>query len=285
MYKKIFPYALFLIIFSVVSFVVYDGEMVIENEFDVGSYNIEKDDIEINESESINIKDKDSQVKQSKKSQGFAGIAELERWRATTGMSSDQDDLYSSYDIETLLKLAVQGDTTAMVLSSDYHFVKGDIKQAHAMAYQAAARGSNRALLLMASRAKNALLFLEKGYYTKEYVKERFAIPDDLDASLVLSRLALSHYAVAAIRGDVAHAKEFMELFQLRYRDGKPFSQDEWALVQGDANSIYRSLLDTRQQLGLTSFDNNYPEHYAYLHDLPETNNNPLGYLEQQLVK
>ena len=213
------------------------------------------------------------------------GRHEMSSWEASIGKSQEIFYTYENYDNKIVKQLAKQGDINALHIHALNLLEEDKQLNSYAMLYHAAARGSTRALNLMGMQASSLLENLENGFLDEDTVRKKFNMPEDTTTFSALSRAIVSPYLVAAIRGDVGDSLLSIQDYQKNMRDGRPFSQEEWHVIKADAMSFYENLSEKRQRIGLQPFDNSYPVAYAYMFSLPRENNDPLSYLEKQLVR
>ncbi len=165
---------------------------------------------------------------------------------------TDNSD-YNYYDIETLEKLATQGDMRAWEILTDKYMKEGlDGKKSYDAALEAAVLGSTSAFTRLAmSHQPN-----------ETEASENIATSKDLDV--------LSFYQAGFIRGDysmVNHAEAYLHVRGLALTDAEKMTVHERGL------SIYYYLNEQREHKGLDAFDDSLPAPVAVISalSLPET--------------
>ena len=207
---------------------------------------------------------------------------EMENWERRLGKTSDAKN-YKSYDEQTLISLVQQGDMLAMVALADLLLSKGEFLPVHDLYWSAASRGSTVALTKIAGQYSAGYNLLTEHGYDENYIRQEYDIPTNYDAKDYLLTASFAYDAVTIMRGDVWLGKVGFE--RLQNKIGRSLSQQEWQSIEASAKQIYNDLEQQRNQLGLSPFDNQYPELYAKFNNLPKLNSDPLKVLKAEFVE
>ncbi|WP_086933941.1 hypothetical protein [Agarilytica rhodophyticola] len=199
---------------------------------------------------------------------------ELAEWKASRGSSLEQAEIYRSYDQEALLALADQGDIYALQEVSGELMVNSQTSKALEALRNAAALGSVEALYMLGAIYSSTLDNLKKGHETEERIRKDFGIKQSKNFTLEksLEIIAAAHYMASALRGDIFSAATDIDVFQ-KHQLKRTISKEDWPVIIKNANAVYASIDERREQLNADEFDNSYPEPYARLHELPKENN------------
>lgn len=207
----------------------------------------------------------------------------IEQWRTSLGLSHEQSAIYKSYDKETLLSLAAQGDIYALEESHDIFLMELDYKKANQALMDAAIYGSTRAFLTMGSLASSRINSLRNGHRSEQEVREIHNLKNvDIPIEQALGVLAGAAYIVSAMRGNVMIAGANIKSLQQNILE-RNFTKEEMRAIVKSAQSLYNNLAAERKKRGLDEFDNSYPEAYARHHGYPKENTviaESINYLE-----
>lgn len=219
--------------------------------------------------------DLETQSKESEDEISEAELYQIQLWNSKLGWSEEQAQTYRSYDEETLLKLANEGDIYAL---HEAHYImrfRGEPEKANDMLVSAAMRGSTFSFKLSAIAISHDIQSLRESDLTEEEVRNIYPLAENTsNVERELEKWAAVQYSVAMLRGDVVNSDRDLKMFA-RDTLSSPFSDEEWSNIYQMSLSYLQSLEDIRAQIGLTSFDNQYPEEYAKAYGLPE--NNPIA--------
>lgn len=275
---RYFKYLLLVLTFSFASILIYifsDSSHKEESEF-----SDTQDSVNLSPSVNVNQDQSSPTISseaQSHKEEAVGGISEAELyqiqlWSSELGWSEEQMQTYRSYDDETLLKLANEGDIYALHEAHHIMRFRGYPEKANDMLVSAATRGSTFSFTLSAISISHDIQSLRENNLTEEEARSIYPLAENAsNVERELEKWAAVQYSVAMLRGDVVNSDRDLKLFA-RDTLSSPFSDEEWSNIYQMSRSYLQSLEDIRSQLGLPSLDNQYPEEYAKAYGLPEEN-------------
>lgn len=160
----------------------------------------------------------------------------LDLWKKSHGYFSENDlDEYRSYDIETIAKLAADGDLKAIELAARHRMQNGG--EAYRDFFHAAVYGSTHAF--------TALSFLIENNFLNEVTEEE-KIQHSIEALALLQ--------TAGKRGDILAATENSTSYKNRYKFIPTPEQQK--LIDARSQELYDQLVEIRSSIGLGDFDN-----------------------------
>ena len=173
-----------------------------------------------------------------------AGYEHVDKWRESRGYFSDADfQMYENYGIETVKRLASDGDVKAIrTLARMYTTKGGDPDLVVSTLREAAIRGSSEALILVGMITKTPRHF------------PQFSGPDgdELYKKDMLESLAI--FKAASIRGDREVEERITET-----RSQLKLTPEDDRYIEQRGTEIYNEMEEKRKALGLGPFDNSIP--------------------------
>jgi hypothetical protein len=181
--------------------------------------------------------------------------AVIAQWKKERGYAVfvEGNQNYDSYNLETLEKLANDGDGLAVQALARVNMLKG-FDNGINIYQKAAVKGSTEALALIAASIQGVRF-------------NNASSPEEKKAALIES---LAWDNVAALRGDRQSIISEMTLLKSK---GITIETADQAVIKVRAQEIYNELQQERNALGLGDFDNSVPDAVrAYFDDLEAIN-------------
>jgi hypothetical protein len=171
----------------------------------------------------------------------------ISEWQHRRGYpnNGDQPTEYSSYNTESLKKMAVEGDVQAAHELANRLFSKEEYEQHLKLA---AIDGSTHVFTMLAINERNKIEKAITMGRSKEEIKEMYI-------------KILAYYEVADIRGDILpgyHGRK--EILQHIIHNGIVLSEDDQNKIKTISYEMYNDLQQERYRNGLGDFDNSVDE-------------------------
>ncbi len=252
--SKLFYITIFVFMVACVVFIKLkyapNGErpaVLAEQAVTVASYNSKESDLKENElQKAIIATNRDNQVPDVVTVAGTPSEAEsLIKWRESRGrFSAESLAEYSSYDFETLNKLADGGDLKAMMVLADYYISERNPDQAN---------GSDNAMRILIRAAIHGSTHALENY--SEFFESKVYKPGSvLTNEQMIEVLAWKN--VAALRGDMfPNQIASNDVERLKF----VLNAESAGRIRQRSQEIYAELQKERTAIGLGDFDNSQP--------------------------
>lgn len=194
-------------------------------------------------------------------------------WYSTVGYFPPEDlAIYRSYNLETLLLMARDGDLMALqAIGLDMFFADENKELARVALLDAAARGSIYALVTFSSLSKSMYRDYLDGSVSEDQIQQWTQVPDTAPAELRIKSAVIGGYIAGGILG--MHREAMRNLQRLESTFNAPMTPDDWRIGYEYAKFLLQRVEAHRGELFLDPFNRSYPQEYADTHQLPSKNN------------